>query len=232
MPKELSLDVNNIKKLYQAGLSSRRVGELVGCASATVLCRLREIGSPPRKPNEWHAVHIPPSMLKTLYEDKQLTSKEVAQKLGCCKKVVEKRLRELGCTRNRGQRNDVAIARGRRMVSPNYLGKNKRLSSEGYIYIRQPGNPMAGRWGYVAEHRLVWEQYHNKPLPEGYVVHHINGIKTDNRPRNLLALPKRGHSSKMLLLEAQKKLREIEIENQQLRKALESQQMTFYVGDN
>lgn len=36
----------------------------------------------------------------------------------------------------------------------------------------------------VAEHRLVWET-HNGPIPDGLVIHHINGDKRDNRIENL-----------------------------------------------
>jgi hypothetical protein len=52
-------------------------------------------------------------------------------------------------------------------------------------------------WGYVVrnrwvdgknefqlQHRLVWEEA-NRPLSPGENVHHVNGIKTDNRLENL-----------------------------------------------
>ena len=34
------------------------------------------------------------------------------------------------------------------------------------------------------EHRLVWIEA-NGPIPDGYVIHHINGKKKDNRLENL-----------------------------------------------
>ena len=34
-------------------------------------------------------------------------------------------------------------------------------------------------------HRLIWEDHYGKPVPKGYVIHHINGVKTDNRIQNL-----------------------------------------------
>jgi len=36
----------------------------------------------------------------------------------------------------------------------------------------------------VMEHRLVWEAHHG-PIPDGMVIHHINGDNQDNRIENL-----------------------------------------------
>lgn len=47
------------------------------------------------------------------------------------------------------------------------------------------------RW--KLEHVKVWED-HNGPLPAGYVVHHINGDKQDNRIDNLQAMRRSEHT--------------------------------------
>jgi len=80
--------------------------------------------------------------------------------------------------------------------------------SGGYIFIKDREHPRADGAGYVAEHILVWEQTHNKPLPKGWCVHHLNGITDDNRPKNLKGLPNKKHS---LVLQAKaKRIQELE----------------------
>lgn len=44
-----------------------------------------------------------------------------------------------------------------------------------------------------SEHRWVWEQAHGA-IPEGYVVHHRNGDKRDNRLENLELMTHQQHS--------------------------------------
>ncbi len=60
---------------------------------------------------------------------------------------------------------------------------------DGYVMISTPD-------GYQPEHRFVWEQAHGK-LEKGIVVHHINGIRQDNRLENLIALPRSRHNNSM-----------------------------------
>ena len=46
----------------------------------------------------------------------------------------------------------------------------------------------------VPEHRAMWEQSHG-PIPEGYVIHHINGNGKDNRLENLMLMSLSDHIS-------------------------------------
>ena len=57
--------------------------------------------------------------------------------------------------------------------------------SYGYILLYKPED-VGIRYPYVAEHRLIMEKHIGRPLTRKEIVHHINGIKTDNRIKNLV----------------------------------------------
>ena len=80
--------------------------------------------------------------------------------------------------------------------SPNWKG-GRTHTSTGYVLLMSPGHPRAWRDGYVLEHVLVAEAALGKPLPERAVVHHVNGIKTDNRPQNLVVCQDNGYHSSL-----------------------------------
>jgi len=70
----------------------------------------------------------------------------------------------------------------------------------GYVYEYAPEHPAAyksgQRKGYVLQHRLVWERANGRMLRPNEVVHHINGVRGDNRPDNLVALTNAAHCGK------------------------------------
>jgi len=72
--------------------------------------------------------------------------------------------------------------------NPNWKG-GRFESSGGYIWLWEPRHPFSSKVspkGYVLEHRFVMEQKLNRLLVTGEVIHHINGIRNDNRIENLV----------------------------------------------
>lgn len=70
---------------------------------------------------------------------------------------------------------------------PNAAGwkGGRTKSSCGYRLVQMPDHPAARAVGYVAEHRLVMEKKIGRYLRPEETVHHMNGVRDDNRPENL-----------------------------------------------
>ena len=101
---------------------------------------------------------------------------------------------------------------------PQWKG-GRSLHGKGYIKIRLPEHPRANKHGYVLEHIAVWEKINGIPVPEGMSIHHLNGIKDDNRPENLQAMDKANHIHRGKIY--YDRIRELEAENRQLKTIIE-----------
>lgn len=70
-----------------------------------------------------------------------------------------------------------------------WKGGRRLNKSNGYIEIYTPGHPYTNYKKIVYEHRLIMEKHIDRFLYPKERVHHINGIKTDNRIENLQLFP-------------------------------------------
>lgn len=77
----------------------------------------------------------------------------------------------------------------------NWNGGKTLLS--GYVYVKATDHPYKNSAQRVAEHRLVMEKHLGRYLTKNEEVHHKNGIKTDNRIRNLELVIKKMHYGKV-----------------------------------
>lgn len=64
--------------------------------------------------------------------------------------------------------------------------KNGKTMVEGYFMILNPNRFCHNQPCRILEHRVIMEKYLHRKLRPKEVVHHINGIKTDNRIENLM----------------------------------------------
>ncbi len=90
--------------------------------------------------------------------------------------------------------------------SPKWKG-GKWLWKTGYIMVTKPdGHPDKRR--YIAEHRLIIEKQIGRYLKPSEFVHHLNGLKTDNRKENLALCTRQNHFD--FIKRLQERIRQLE----------------------
>lgn len=84
------------------------------------------------------------------------------------------------------------------------------LPGDPYYAMSQKGKKMRCGTSMVYEHRLVMAKHLGRLLKPDEPVHHLNGVKHDNRIENLCLLSPHTHHSKMLLQAVQERVRMLE----------------------
>lgn len=119
---------------------------------------------------------------------------KMAPLANCHETTILRWLKRLGIPRNHGYKHTKETREKLRKYwtgkwpgskNPNWKG-GRFIASNGYVKIYCPNHPCADSKGYAQEHSLIAYKVMGRKLNHPECVHHINGIKTDNRNCNLL----------------------------------------------
>lgn len=231
MPSPLAISKDQLERLYNdQRLSSPQIAKIVGASVAGIGGLLRKYSLSRNRSEACQIAQgkrrldLPKELLEQLYWIERLSIPQIAKRLGVNDRTIWMRFQLYQIpVRTPSESHKLGSKKG----SEHYAWKGGRCHTGDYICVLSPEHPRANRLGYVLEHILIWEETHGKPLPKGWAVHHLNGIKSDNSPQNLAGLPSKKHAH--VLIAKAKRIRELEIENRQLRRVLESHQGLFII---
>lgn len=185
----------------------------------TKFCSIQCVGKyhslRPRFPNE-----PTKTQLTNLYYKQNLGAYQIANKLNIPVTCIQRRMKQFNIKlRPQTLAQKVAAKMGRARTGPKHpwWKGGRKYRKNGYNELLRPNHPRAN-YGYVPEHIIVWEEYHQKTLPSNWVIHHLNGVKNDNRIENLKAMPKGKHSSWLIIKELQSHIKKLEAHIKKLEK--------------
>lgn len=192
-PERRSSIVGNedrVVELYQDGLSLEKVGEAFGVTHVTVLRVLRDRGIPRRRRADQIRVAFTPEDLETIrtLRKKGYSKPRIADEMHVGYGRIQEALEDLGMAAT------ISKKRGPQKAAGGYV----RIPLEDDDPLRVMGNAK----GYAQEHRIVMARALGRPLRDDETVHHINGVKDDNRIDNLqIHHGKHGSGVKMVCLD-------------------------------
>lgn len=76
----------------------------------------------------------------------------------------------------------------------NFWNGGVSKTAKGYKQVNMPDHHRADSRGYVMEHILVFERETGVKIPENCCIHHLNGVKDDNRIENLCMMTHSAHT--------------------------------------
>jgi transposase len=197
-PQSLELAI----QLYENGASMRDAATKAGISSSGLQYQMNKRGIKRRPQGEGLSIKLRKNKtipnedeLKQLYVNQKMSMRQIADKYNISRDVVEKDLQRIGVTIRKSGDPVVEASKARpRNLNGRWRGGQWKLTS-GYVKVLKPHHRRADYAGYVNRSVIIWEQHHQKSLPDGYIIHHKNNIKHDDRPENLEAMTDFSHRS-------------------------------------
>lgn len=162
--------------------------------------------------------------LLDLYHSQGLSLSQIATLKGCSHAAVFKAMQKFSIPRRKCGSSHP--------LEKHPFWKGGIAKAREYLKEKAPNHPRTNSAGYVLQHILVWEQIHQRQLPVGWAIHHLNGVKNDNRSENLAAMPVRKHSFLTQNEPYKKHIRELEVKVNLLEQSLRDSQLIFGIGEN
>lgn len=113
-----------------------------------------------------------------------------------CGMPIRRRLKK-----NKPQKYFVCVHCLRSHSNPKLAGGTK--TPEGYILLAVDGDRLFA-------HRAIMEKHIGRKLKSTEIVHHLNGIRDDNRIENLVITDPHSHPRKSFIQQLQERIRELE----------------------
>lgn len=175
----------------------------------------------PQGKNKKALKHVTKEEMERLHHEEEMTQSEIAAHHGVTQSAIYQAFKRLGVqARSRAESIRLASKKGRYSGDSNGMWNGGKTTMNGYVLVRAPDHHRADCRGYVREHIMVWEKANRTKLPKGWHVHHLNGIKDDNRPENLEAMTHEAH--RQVLPKMLRRIARLESQVQRLRDENES----------
>lgn len=141
-----------------------------------------------------YRIRVKKETVLTLRDSQRYSIEEASQKLGISHGTLWSRLTDWGIASWRLDHVALKASAWKRSGKYHYKWNGGRRRCMGYLQVMVKGHPYATRNGYVMEHRWKMEQKIGRYLRDDEIVHHKNGIPTDNRMGNLKLMVRHEHS--------------------------------------